>query len=270
MRISIAKPLLVSGLLLVAVACSGGGSVTSPVHEREIVDLTWTLDETAIAWPTSPGFRLETQFDGVTEGGWYYRSHLFHGPEHGGTHIDAPIHFYEGRQTTAEIPLERLIGPGVTIDVTEACAKDRDHLVGRSDLEAWERANGRLPRGAIVLLRTGFGAYWPDRERYMGTAELGPEAVPKLHFPGLDPAAAAWLADEREIRAVGLDTPSIDHGPSRNFAAHVALCSRNVPIFENVAHLESLPARGFTVIALPAKIGEGSGGPLRIVALLEP
>ncbi len=254
---------------LVALGCERGTAPEAPFHEREIVDLTWTLDETSIAWPTSPGFRLETQFDGETEGGWYYLSHVFHGPEHGGTHIDAPRHFFEGRDTTDAIPLERLIGPGVTIDVREACAADRNHLVGRADFSAWEERHGAIPEGAIVLLHTGFGAYWPDRERYMGTAELGPDAVADLSFPGLDPAAVEWLVETRGIRAIGLDTPSIDHGPSTTFAAHVALFERNVPAFENVAHLERLPPRGFTVIALPAKIGGGSGGPLRIVAVLE-
>ncbi len=260
------KALGISSLVL-ALGCAAPADPPGPIQGREIVDLTWTIDETSIAWPTSPGFTLETQFDGVTDGGWYYLSHVIHGPEHGGTHIDAPRHFFDGGHTTDEIPLDRLIGPGVTVDVRGACAADRDHLVGVSDFEAWEAQHGPMPEGAIVLLHTGFGAYWPDRERYMGSAELGPEAVPKLHFPGLDPAAVDWLVD-KEIRAIGLDTPSIDHGPSTTFAAHVALFERNVPAFENVAHLDRLPPHGYTVIALPAKIGGGSGGPLRIVALL--
>jgi kynurenine formamidase len=254
-------------LLLVCGACA---APATPLHDREMVDLTWTLDETTIAWPTSPGFSLETQFDGVTEGGWYYLSHLYHGPEHGGTHIDAPVHFFQGRDTTDEVPLRRLIGPGVNIDVREACAADRDHLVGLDEFEAWEQIHGKMPQGAIVLLHTGFGAFWPDRARYMGTAELGPDAVPKLHFPGLDPASVDWLVTQRKIRAIGIDTPSIDHGQSTDFATHVALFEHNVPAFENVARLEQLPARAFTVVALPAKIGGGSGGPLRIVALLDP
>ncbi len=254
--------------LLLSMSCAAPPEPPTPIHDREIVDLTWTIDETTIAWPTSPGFTLETQADGVTEAGFYYLSHMIHGPEHGGTHIDAPRHFFDGRDTTDEIPLTRLIGPGVTIDVREACAADRDHLIGIADFEAWEATHGALPEGSIVLLHTGFGAYWPDREKYMGTAELGPAAVPKLHFPGLDPAAVDWLVNQKKIRAIGLDTPSIDHGPSNDFAAHVALFEHNVPAFENVAHLDRLPPSGFTVIALPAKIGGGSGGPLRIVALL--
>jgi len=149
----------------------------------------------------------------VTDGGWYYLSHLIHGPEHGGTHIDAPVHFFEGRDTTDKISLRRLIGPGVAIDVREACAADRDHLIGLDDLEAWEEAHRKMP----------------DRARYMGTAELGPEAVPKLHFPGLDPGAVDWLVKQRTIRAVGLDTPSIDHGQSTEFASHVALFEQASP-----------------------------------------
>ena len=160
-----------------------------------------------------------------------------------------------------------MIAPGVVVDVREACAADRDHRVGVADLEAWERAHGRVPEGAIVLLHTGFGRYWPDRERYMGTALRGEAGAAALHFPGLDPAAVPWLA-ERRIAAIGLDTPSIDHGPSTRFEAHVALFERDIPAFENVAHLDRLPAKGFTVIALPMKIGGGSGGPLRIVAAI--
>ena len=165
-----------------------------------------------------------------------------------------------------EIPPGELIGPGVVVDVSAACAADRDHLVGVAELEAWEARYGRMPEGAIVLLSTGFARRWPDRERYLGTAERGAAAVEKLHFPGLASAAARWLVEQRAIRAVGLDTASIDHGPSRTFEAHRVLAAANVPALENVAHLDQLPPRGFEVIALPMKIRGGSGGPLRVVA----
>ena len=125
-----------------------------------------------------------------------------------------------------------------------------------------------MPDGIIVLLRTGYGAFWPDREKYMGTAELGAEAVEKLHFPGLDPEAAKWLVQERKIHAIGLDTPSIDRGQSSLYESHQILFKANIPAFENVANLDQLPESGFTVIALPMKIRDGSGGPLRIVAVL--
>ena len=238
-----------------------------PLWEQRLVDLTHTFDEDTIYWPTETGFEMTTRARGPSGKGYWYEAHSVSTPEHGGTHLDAPVHFFERGDTTDRVPLERLVGPGVVVDVREACAADRDHLVGVADLEAFESAHGRLPDRAIVLLWTGFGAFWPDRERYLGTAERGDAAVAKLHFPGLDPAAVPWLA-ERGIAAIGLDTASIDHGPSTHFEAHVALFEQNIPAFENVANLGALPPRGFTVIALPMKIGEGSGGPLRIIAAL--
>jgi len=137
-----------------------------------------------------------------------------------------------------------------------------------ADLTNWERANGRIPRGAIVFLRTGFGKHYPDRKKYLGTDERGPAAVAKLHFPGLHPDAARWLMTNRSIKAIGLDTASIDFGQSTKFESHQILFERNVPAFENVANLDKLPLRGFSVIALPMKIKGGSGGPLRIVGYL--
>ena len=117
-------------------------------------------------------------------------------------------------------------------------------------------------------MRTGWSARWPDRRSYLGTDVRGAEGVALLRFPGLSPQAARWLAEQRRVRAVGIDTASIDHGPSTHFEAHRALCAANIPVFENVADLGQLPAAGAFVVALPMKIAGGSGGPLRIVALL--
>ena len=242
-------------------------NVTKPLWDQELIDLTHTFDAETIYWPTETGFELTTRSAGMTDKGYYYEAHSLSTPEHGGTHLDAPVHFAQGGDTTDQIPLERLIGPGVLVDVSEASTKNRDYQVGVSDFKAWEEENGRIPKGAIVLLRTGFGGYWPDRKRYMGTDLRGEAGVAALHFPGLDPAAVPFLAD-RGISAIGLDTPSIDHGPSTHFGAHVALFKHNIPALENVAHLDQLPEHGFTVIALPMKVGQGSGGPLRIVAAL--
>ena len=240
----------------------------TPPGSGRVVDLTHPFDEHTVYWPTAEGFRLHVDSKGMTPRGFHYEANSFSTAEHGGTHLDAPIHFAEGKRTVDQIPPEQLIGPGIVVDASAACAADRDHLVSVAELEAWEAQHGRIPAGAIVLLRTGFGAYWPDRERYLGTSERGPAAVEKLHFPGLAPAAARWLVEERSIGAVGLDTASIDHGPSRTFDAHRILSAAKVPALENVAQLEQLPARGFEVIALPMKIRGGSGGPLRVVARL--
>jgi kynurenine formamidase len=261
------NPLTPRTLLALAALTLGGCRGSAPIEARTVVDLTHTFDEDTIYWPTADGFRLDVDAKGWTDGGYYYEANSFCTAEHGGTHVDAPIHFAEGRQALDEIPLEQLIGPGV-VDVTGACAADRDHLVTTAELLAWEDEHGRLPRGSIVLLHTGFGRFWPDRVRYMGTDERGTGAVAKLSFPGLDPDAARWLVEERSIGAIGIDTPSIDHGPSTEFGAHRVLFEANVPALENVARLDELPPKGFDVVALPMKIRGGSGGPVRIAALL--
>jgi len=231
----------------------------------EWIDLTHAFDENSIYWPTDTrGFELEELAHGHTEGGWFYSSYRFSGAEHGGTHLDAPIHFAEGSDTSDEIPLKRLIGPAVVIDVSGHA--HRDYLVSVDDFRAWEARHGPMPDGAIVLINTGWGARYGDRATYLGTDKTGPEAVPELHFPGLGPDAAQWLVDERNIAAVGLDTPSIDYGQSTDFRSHVILYEENIPGFENVANLSELPPSGSFVVALPMKIAGGSGGPLRIIA----
>jgi kynurenine formamidase len=233
-----------------------------------IIDLTHPFDEQTIYWPTEKGFQLLRGSAGVTEKGYYYAANRFQGAEHGGTHIDAPIHFFADRNTVDRIPLERLIGSAAIIDVTKRCAANRDYQIGIDDLRGWEEKQRRQFVDVIVLLRTGWSARWPNRAQYLGTTEKGDNAVADLHFPGLDPNAARWLVEHRSIKAVGIDTPSIDFGQSTHFQSHVTLFEHNVPAFENVTNLGQLPAAGCTVIALPMKIGGGSGGPLRIVAIV--
>ncbi len=233
-----------------------------------IVDLTHAFDSETIFWPTEEGFVLEKGVEGIVDGGYYYAAHRFRSAEHGCTHIDAPIHFYAEGWTLDQIPLDRLVGPAVLIDVSERCAQDPDYSVAVADFESWEKRNGRIPDTSIVLIRTGFGRFWPDRKAYLGTAERGQSAIAKLRFPGLHADAARWLIEARSIRAVGLDTASIDRGTSTQFDTHRALFEANVPAFENLAGLEELPASGFIVVALPIKIRGGSGGPLRAIAII--
>lgn len=256
-----------AGSLFVLTA-SGCATGDGALGSGRLVDLTHPFDASTVYWPTEEGFVLEPGFRGHTERGYYYEAHSFRAAEHGGTHLDAPVHFAEGGAPVDGIALERLAGPGVRVDVTAACARDRDHAVTRADLEAFEAAHGPIPEGALVLLHTGFGARWPDRARYLGTAQRGPEATAALHFPGLSAEAARWLAEERRIGAVGIDTASIDPGPSRDFEAHRMLFERGVPAFENLANLDALPPRDFWVIALPMKIAGGSGAPLRAIAIV--
>jgi kynurenine formamidase len=232
-----------------------------------LVDLTHPFDATTLYWPTSPSaFELKSLASGRTEAGYFYAANAFCAPEHGGTHLDAPIHFAEGGWTTEQIPLRSLVAPAVVIDVGRQADLDRDYRLTPQDLLAWEAAHGPVPKGAIVLLRTGWGKRWPDRKRYFGSDAPGDAA--RLHFPSYGREAAEILVRERGIAALGVDSASIDYGPSKDFIVHQVAMAANVPGFENVAGLEALPPTGAFVAALPMKIAGGSGGPLRIVAFL--
>lgn len=255
-------------LFLTSIASLSSNAAPPGFPAGKIVDLSYAYDADTVYWPTEEDFHLEKDFEGMTEEGYFYAANKFSTAEHGGTHIDAPVHFAKGGAHVDEIPLEQLMGQAVVVDVSEQSAKNRDYQVQVVDFEGWEKINGPIPKGAIVLLRTGFGKYWPDRKKYMGTDERGAEAVAKLHFPGLHPDAARWLAKNRSIKAIGLDTPSIDYGQSTLFETHRALFEKNIPAFENLANLNQLPSKGFSVIALPMKIKGGSGGPLRAVAVV--
>ncbi len=232
------------------------------------VDLTHDFSNETIYWPTSDPFKLETVFRGITEKGFFFEANKYSASEHGGTHIDSPVHFAEGKITVDKIPIESLVGPAVVIDVSGKAIADPDYQVGVHDILDWESANSEIPSGSILLIHTGYGKYWPDKVKYMGTDKPGPQGVRELHFPGLHPEASLWLVQNRKISAVGLDTPSIDYGQSEFFKSHQTLFEHNIPAFENVANLDLLPSRGAFVIALPMKIKDGSGAPLRIVAFI--
>jgi kynurenine formamidase len=257
---------LLSLTLFVSVAVAQRRGPAFP--SGRVIDMSYPFDSNTVYWPTAESFHLEKDFEGVTDQGFYYSAYRYAAAEHGGTHLDAPVHFAKGHHSVDEIPLEQLMGAAIVVDVSRQCAEDRDYRVTIADLTNWEKTNGRIPKGAIVFLRTGFGKHYPDRKKYLGTDERGPAAVAKLHFPGLHPDAARWLMTSRSIKAIGLDTASIDFGQSTKFESHQILFERNVPAFENVANLDKLPLKGFSVIALPMKIKGGSGGPLRIVGYL--
>lgn len=259
--------------LLAITACDNPTTQTrqtdSVVVKKRYVDLSHTFSEETIYWVTAKEFELDAVFAGKTDKGFYYAANNFSTAEHGGTHLDAPIHFSETGQTVEEIPLEKLIGAAIKIDVTAKAMDNPDYLIGVEDFLAWEKSYGaNIPEGSIVLVQTGFSQYYPDKLKYLGTAERGEEAIKQLHFPGLDPVAALWLVEQRNIHSIGIDTPSIDYGQSETFESHVILLGQNIPAFENLTNLDQLPVSGFEIIALPMKIEGGSGAPLRIVAVL--
>ena len=258
---------LVIGVLVGVIGISGNTGALNLADGRWI-DLTHEFSEETIYWPTSDPFKHETVFEGVTKKGFYYTAYALCAAEHGGTHLDAPIHFAKGRRTVEQIPIDQLIGPAVVIDVSRKALKDRDYQVGVADFVVWEQKQRIKVNNCIVLIYTGFSQFWPDKIKYMGTDKKGEEGVAELHFPGLHPNTAKWLVSNRNIKAIGLDTPSIDYGQSKLFESHQILFKKNISAFENIANLDKLPAIGATVFALPMKVKGGSGAPLRIVAFV--
>ena len=230
-----------------------------------MIDLTYAFDDKTIYWPTAKPFEWQKESWGKSAGGYWYTAARYAASEHGGTHLDAPIHFSEAKQAADEIPVSKLVGPAVVIDIAQSCAANADYRLTAEDISRWEKEHQRIPADAIVLVRTGWGKFWPDKKKYLGTD--APGDVANLHFPGVSREAAELLA-QRKIDALGIDTASVDYGQSKDFIAHQSLNGANIYGLENVANLDRLPATGVTIIALPMKIKGGTGGPARIIGLL--
>lgn len=237
------------------------------LNQFDLVDLTHTFDASTLYWPNAPGgFDWKSLFAGKTEAGYYYSAGSFCAPEHGGTHLDAPVHFASGQLAADAIPLSSLIASAVVLDVTAKAASDVDYRLTVADVEAFEKEHGAIPAGSIVLLRTGWSSRWPNRKAVFGDDKPG--ETKNLHFPSYAADAARLLIEQRKVVAIGVDTPSIDYGPSQDFPVHQIAGGHGVPGLENVANLEKLPVTGATIIALPVKIGGGTGAPARVVALV--
>ncbi len=254
--------------LWLAAGCSALRPAPTPsaIDPQKVIDLSYAFGPDTIYWPTAESFTLQRVAYGPTPQGYWYAANNICMAEHGGTHMDAPIHFAEGKRTSDQVPLAACIGPAVVVDTRQHAAADRDYRLRVDDLMAWEKEYGRIPRGAIVVMQSGWGAYWGDKRRYLGTDTQGD--VANLHFPGFSREAAEFLVRERDIAAIAIDTPSIDYGPSTDFTVHQIVNGANKPAFENLANLDRVPAQGATLVALPMKISGGSGGPARVVAIL--
>lgn len=249
--------------LVILIAAS---SVFAEIDESKLLDLTYPLDDQTVFWPTNKPFTWEKAAWGKTAAGYWYASGDFSMSEHGGTHIDAPIHFGEDRLAVDQIPLQNLVAPAVVIDVRTAVEQDRDYRLTVHDIEHWESRHGTIPTGAVVLMLTGWGKRWPDKNRYLGTET--PSDPKTLHFPGFSKEAADFLVTKRKVDGIGIDTPSIDYGLSRDFIVHQIVNGADRYGLENIANLHRLPPRGATLVSLPIKIKGGTGGPVRIMAIL--
>jgi kynurenine formamidase len=263
-------PLLLPLALLLGVLAQTSpqksASRTAAIDSSKLVDLTYSFDESTIYWPTAQAFHWEKEKWGKTPAGYWYSAARYSASEHGGTHIDSPIHFAEGKSTVDRIPLAKLVAPAVVVDVSKKCAANPDYAISAADIQSWENAHGAIPEGNIVLFRTGWGRFWPDKKRYIGSDTPGDTA--HLHFPSLGRSAAEFLTKQRRIAGIGVDTASIDVGISRDFIVHQIINGANLYGLENLANLNQLPETGALVIALPMKIKGGSGAPTRVIAIL--
>jgi kynurenine formamidase len=254
-RVPFALLLLLAGALLTA--CGSGAHATD--RTERVVDLGHALASTDPSWDGAPAFARHAVATFDKDG---YSAGRVEVEEHFGTHLDAPAHFAAGGLTADAIPADRLVRPAVVIDVSAKAAHDPDYRVAAADLQQFESGHGAIPEGAIVLIATGWDRFWPDRSRYMG------EVNSVKHFPGLSVEAATLLARERKVAGIGIDTASIDYGPSTGFEAHHVTMAAGVYHIENAANLTQLPPSGFRVVVAPMKIAGGSGGPTRVFALV--
>ncbi len=253
---------MIFGLLLFSCRTSEGLQGT-------FLDMTYPFDASTIYWPNAEPFKLLKGNWGMTDAGYWYAANAYSAAEHGGTHADAPIHFAQHGRTIDQIPLEEWIGPAVKIDVTQACAGNRDYQLTVADIESWEAAYGPIPGNAWVIMYTGIGTkYYPDKKQVLGTDTLGEAAIPELSFPGFSPEAAEFLVSRRDIKGIGLDTPSIDNGKSKEFKVHRIMFAADKLALENIARLDRLPEKGATLFVLPMLIKDGTGAPARVFALL--
>lgn len=247
--------------LLLGVPALAGAQPLDLTRYR-LVDLTHEVSERGPAWPGSRApFKLDTLTATPTTA--MFRLQL---NEHFSTHLDAPRHAAGTGWTNEQIPLDRLVAPVVVIDVAAQATRNADYALTPADIAAHEARHGRIPPGAAVLLRTGWARHWGNDPRYFGAVADGARTV--LHFPSFGVEAARLLATERRVALLGVDSPSTDIGSAPSFAVHAILGQANVPALENLADLSSLPATGATLLALPIKTAGGSGGPVRVVALV--
>ena len=262
------KYLILPLFVFLAFSCTNKKSAeeTTLFTNGKWIDLSYSFSTETLYWPNNPkGFRMDTLFEGKTPGGYYYSSFGFCAPEHGGTHLDAPVHFAEGNKSVDQLSLQQLTGPAVVIDVSAKALNNKDYLISIDDVLSWEKENGPLPDSIILLFRTGYGKYYPDANLYFGTDKKGDSAIALLERSKCGPVKDL---KNKTIKAVGLDTPSIDYGQSADFKTHRILLAQNIPAFENIANLDLVPVKNSYIVALPMQIKKGSGAPLHIIAYI--
>jgi kynurenine formamidase len=255
--------------ILIMIVCMAEIPLLGGGMKGKILDMTYSFGGDSIYWPTGKSFKSEKTFWGTNDRGWWYASNNYGANEHGGTHVDAPIHFAKGGRTIDRIPLQEWIGPAVKIDVTRQCANNHDYLLKVEDIKNFEKKYGEIPAGAWVIMYTGIGTrFYPDKQKVLGTEVTGAEAVKYLSFPGFSLESVKFLLKERDVKGIALDTPSIDYGKSKDFLVHREWLGADKLAIENIANLDKLPPTGAILYPIPMLIKNGTGAPARIFAIL--
>ena len=254
----------------VFVACVGGCSSgaeedrLSPwlADHMTVIDPSHARKDRSPAWPSGRGNPLKPDTMSGDPGGAPSMA-ADSTPEHHVTHLDAPIHSAAGQPSVDQLTAADLFGAAVVVDVSAASAADPDYTMTRQDLLDWEEQHGRIPDGAIVLMDTGWSQKWSDYDAYKNQDEDG-----RMHFPGFSEEAAKFLVEEREINGIGIDNLSVDAAVGPGFPAHGIVNGAGKFHLENVANVHLLPPSGAYLIVAPIKIEGGSGGQVRIFAVV--
>jgi kynurenine formamidase len=240
----------------VAAALPSSAAARGRPSER-VQDLTHIFTEGFPVFTFDPPVR-ETLIT-IPDGGFYAQQWTF--GEHSGTHMDAPGHFVIGGRLSPQITPQELIVPIAVIDISARAATEPDTAVTVDDLRRFERRHGRIPDGALVCMDSGWADKVDDPLEFKG----GP-AFPNYHFPGFSVEAAMWLAAERDVTGIGVDTISLDPGNSTTFPVHVDFLATDRYGLENLNNLDRIPPRGATAYVGLIPWEEGSGGPCRVIA----
>lgn len=245
------------GALVLALPASAD-ELRQKITATQVIDLTHPMYDAMPFWPGGVPFK-KTRLVDYDQG---YQLHKFEMGENTGTHVDAPSHFIKGNVPIDKLALRNIVVPAVVIDVKDKVAGNPDYQLSAADVKDWEAKNGRIPEGSLVILDTGWNKRFGDPKAYVNM-----DANNVMHFPGYHPESAAVLI-LRGVVGVGIDTLSIDFGPSKDFAFHVAMLKANKYQIENMANLDALPAKGATVIVGVLPVKDGSQAQARILALL--
>ncbi|XP_022095369.1 uncharacterized protein LOC110981784 [Acanthaster planci] len=248
-------------------------TLTLALRKGELLDMTYGYDGNSLAYPGNGFFQLTIRSRGPEGTFPWLEDNVICTPEHIGTHIDAPAHFAQGKMRVDDIPLDQLVRPAIRVDISEKAKMDRNYSMTVKDLQDWEDVHGRIPDGCLLLVYTGWGVFYPDRLAYLGTTRndtfLDEQGRSLVYSPGVAPEAATWLVANRKLSGIGIDAANIDYGQNALVTSHQILLGANIYVLENVANLDQLPNTGAKVYALPMKIIDGSGAPIRIMAMLD-